>query len=179
MSQYVNKLEVGNFISMRGPKGKFKYRPNMCRTMGMIAGGTGVTPMFQVARAILENPSDRTKISLIFANVTADDILLKDELEALQKSAPDRLSIYYVLNEPPEGWTGGVGFVTRDMIKAHLPAPAADVMVVRSGPSAMNKAMAATLEEMGYASDSLLQVLDLPPLVKKRRSKAKATGEKV
>ncbi|CAI7845121.1 unnamed protein product, partial [Closterium sp. NIES-53] len=28
--------------------GRFKYRPNMCRAIGMIAGGTGVTPMFQV-----------------------------------------------------------------------------------------------------------------------------------
>ncbi|CAI5494613.1 unnamed protein product [Closterium sp. Naga37s-1] len=157
MSQYLNKLEVGNFVAMRGPKGKFKYRPNMCRAIGMIAGGTGVTPMFQVARAILENPSDRTNISLIFANVTVDDILLKDELEALHKSAPDRLSIYYVLNEPPEGWTGGVGFVTPAMIQQHIPAPAPDVMVLRCGPKPMNQAMAAALEELGYASDSLFK----------------------
>ncbi|CAI5525731.1 unnamed protein product [Closterium sp. Naga37s-1] len=90
MSQYLNKMEVGNFVAMRGPKGKFKYRPNMCRAMGMIAGGTGVTPMFQVARAILENPADRTSISLIFANVTADDILLKllTPSAVLRPSAP-------------------------------------------------------------------------------------------
>lgn len=31
----------------------------------------------QVARAILENPKDKTKISLIYANVTYEDILLK------------------------------------------------------------------------------------------------------
>ncbi|CAI7881780.1 unnamed protein product [Closterium sp. NIES-54] len=157
MSQYLNKMEVGNFVAMRGPKGKFKYRPNMCRAIGMIAGGTGVTPMFQVARAILENPADCTSISLIFANVTADDILLKDELEALHKSAPDRFSIYYVLNQPPEGWSGGVGFVTPAMIQQHIPAPAPDVMVLRCGPKPMNQAMAAALEELGYLSDSLFK----------------------
>ena len=32
---------------------------------------------FQVARAILENPHDTTKVHLIYANVTVDDILLK------------------------------------------------------------------------------------------------------
>jgi NAD(P)H-flavin reductase len=33
--------------------------------------------LVQVARAILENPEDKTKIHLIYANVTYDDILLK------------------------------------------------------------------------------------------------------
>ena len=34
-------------------------------------------PMIQVARAILENPKDKTKVHLIYANVTYEDILLK------------------------------------------------------------------------------------------------------
>lgn len=34
-------------------------------------------PCCQVARAILENPKDKTKIRLISANVAEDDILLK------------------------------------------------------------------------------------------------------
>lgn len=33
----------------------------------------------QVARAILENPNDITKVHLVYANVTHDDILLKVE----------------------------------------------------------------------------------------------------
>lgn len=32
---------------------------------------------FQVARAILEKPNDKTKVHLIYANVTYEDILLK------------------------------------------------------------------------------------------------------
>jgi hypothetical protein len=38
---------------------------------GMLAGGTGVTPMYQVAAAILKDPKDKTKVSLIFGNLTA------------------------------------------------------------------------------------------------------------
>lgn len=34
-------------------------------------------PIFQVTRAILENPKDNTKVYLIYANVTHEDILLK------------------------------------------------------------------------------------------------------
>ncbi|CAI9298502.1 unnamed protein product [Lactuca saligna] len=35
----------------------------------MIAGGSSITSMFQVVRAVLENPSDKTKVHLIYANV--------------------------------------------------------------------------------------------------------------
>jgi cytochrome-b5 reductase len=34
----------------------------------------------EVARAILENPQDKTNVNLIYANVTYDDILLKVNL---------------------------------------------------------------------------------------------------
>lgn len=39
--------------------------------------------LVQVARAILENPQDKTKISLIYANVTSEDILLKVHIVSL------------------------------------------------------------------------------------------------
>lgn len=31
--------------------------------------------------------------------------------------------------QPPEGWKGGVGFVSKEMIKEHCPAPASDIQV--------------------------------------------------
>ena len=54
----------------------------------MIAGGTGVTPMYQVAKAILKDATDKTQISLLFANVSADDILIEDLLSELQAQTP-------------------------------------------------------------------------------------------
>lgn len=121
ISKYLTTLEVGDNMKVRGPKGAFVYTPNMCRRIGMIAGGTGVTPMLQVVKAIIRNRprnggNDTTQVDLIFANVNPEDILLKDELERLAKE-DDGFRIYYVLNNPPSGWTGGVGFVTADMIK--------------------------------------------------------------
>lgn len=104
---------------MRGPKGAFTYTPNMVRHFGMIAGGTGITPMLQVVKAIIrgrKEHGDRTEVDLIFANVTPQDILLKEDLDAL--AAEDKgFRVHYVLDQPPEGWTGGVGYITADMIK--------------------------------------------------------------
>ena len=57
----------------------------------MIAGGTGITPMLQIIRAILKNPIDMTKINLIYANVNEEDILLKKELSGRTRSQAERL----------------------------------------------------------------------------------------
>ncbi|CAA0833195.1 NADH--cytochrome b5 reductase 1 [Striga hermonthica] len=158
MSHHFREMREGDYLAVKGPKGRFKYQPGQVRAFGMIAGGSGITPMFQVTRAILENPNDQTKVHLIYANVTFDDILLKDELDSLAKNYPGRFKIYYVLNHPPsETWNGGIGFVTNEMIQAYCPAPASDIQILRCGPPPMNKAMAAHLEALGYSPEMQFQ----------------------
>jgi len=152
MSQYIDKLKVGDFLEVRGPKGLFVYKPNMVREIGMLAGGTGITPMLQVIRAILKNHNDTTKIHLIYANVTEQDILLRAELDSLQTDNKN-FKVFYVLNVPPEGWTGGIGFVSQEIIQKNFPAPAADVKVVMCGPPQMNKAMLGHLQSIGYTEE--------------------------
>ncbi|GMI97332.1 NADH:cytochrome B5 reductase 1, NADH:CYTOCHROME B5 REDUCTASE 1 [Hibiscus trionum] len=157
MSHHFREMRVGDYLAVKGPKGRFKYQPGQVRAFGMLAGGTGITPMFQVARAILENPNDKTNIHLIYANVAYEDILLKEELDELTSRFPNRMSVYHVLNQPPEGWDGGVGFVSKEMIQARCPPPAEDIKILRCGPPPMNKAMAAHLEALGYSSGMQFQ----------------------
>ena len=142
VSKAVGVLKIGDKIKVKGPKGQMVYRPGFVREFGMIAGGTGITPMLQIIRAILKNPSDRTTISLIFANVNEEDILLRKELEQLAKDERDRFKLFLVLNNPPvEGWTGGVGFVTEDMIKEHCPKSTKDIKILMCGPPPMISTM--------------------------------------
>jgi len=110
-------MTVGQTIKVRGPKGAMVYTPNMVRHFGMIAGGTGITPMLQIIRAIVRgrDAGDTTEVDLIFANVNKEDILLKEDLDEL--ASKDRgIRVHYVLNNPPEKWNGDVGFVTADLI---------------------------------------------------------------
>ncbi|KAJ4970806.1 hypothetical protein NE237_003905 [Protea cynaroides] len=157
MSHHFREMRVGDYLAVKGPKGRFRYQPGQVRAFGMLAGGSGITPMFQVSRAILENPKDKTMVHLIYANVTFEDILLKKELDGLASNYPDRFKIYYVLNQPPEVWNGGVGFVSKEMIKTHCPAPASDIQILRCGPPPMNKAMAAHLDDLGYTPEMQFQ----------------------
>lgn len=121
ISKHVSKLQIGQTLKIKGPKGAMVYAPGMVRHFGMIAGGTGITPMLQIIRAIIRGRprnggKDTTEVDLIFANVNLEDILLKDDLDTLAKE-DDRFRVHYVLNNPPEKWDGGVGFCTPEMIK--------------------------------------------------------------
>ena len=59
----------------------------------MLAGGSGITPMFQVVQAILRNPFDTTRVSLVYANVAKEDILLREQMDALAQSEKSRFQV--------------------------------------------------------------------------------------
>lgn len=50
------------------------------------------------------------QISLIYANVTEDDILLRSELDFKARINGDKFRVFYTLDKPPEGgftaWSG-------------------------------------------------------------------------
>ena len=157
MTQAMDALDIGDSLLFKGPKGRFQFTAGSTSAYGLLAGGTGITPMYQLIHAVLKDPNDTTTLSLIFANVTEDDILLKEELDELAARNPARFNVYYVLNEAAAGWTGGRGFITADMIKEHLPAPVAGVVVARCGPAPMMKAMEAHLTAIGFSTEQQFQ----------------------
>lgn len=155
-SQYLASLKVGDKARFRGPKGRFLYRANMAEEVGMIAGGTGITPILQVIKAVLRNPKDKTKLSLIFGNLSKDDILLYEELKAMAREHPSQFKVHFVLNNSPsEGWDGSVGYITADIIKAHCPAASGNSRILMCGPPPMMAAMTKILtEELGFKPQS-------------------------
>ncbi|ORX40877.1 putative NADH-cytochrome b5 reductase [Kockovaella imperatae] len=167
ISRYLSLLTIGQQVKIKGPKGKFKYDRHVAPHLVMIAGGTGLTPMYQILKTALKDPQDRTKISLIYANVEEDDILLREDLEKLRDESKGRFELMYVLNNPPQGWTGGVGFVTKEMIEKCMPeggvgSPEHGVghKVLMCGPPPMMNAMKAHLKEIGYPAPRTVSKLE-------------------
>ncbi|KAL9716071.1 NADH-cytochrome b5 reductase [Leucoagaricus gongylophorus] len=149
ISRVFAALNIGDTIRVKGPKGNFVYTPGMCDHISMIAGGTGLTPMIQIIRAILRNPADKTTVTLIYANVNHQDILLKDDLDQLVANHSPQFKLFYVLNNPPSDWKGGVGFVTKDHINDHLQNPnASNSKLLMCGPPPMITAMKKNLSDL-------------------------------
>lgn len=182
MSQILAAMSVGDSLMMKGPKGRLQYEANSKAEIGMVAGGSGITPMYQVLNAILKNPSDKTKVSLVFGNVTEEDILLREDLEKLSRMHSDRFRLHYILDKPPKEWSGSKGYITQEVVRANLPAPGPKVLilrwgrgpsfilyftlfpfdksmlfVLRCGPTPMMEAMKKLLDGMGYSEDMQFQ----------------------
>jgi len=170
MSQYLESLAIGDTIDVRGPNGHLTYKRQglfeileskkptrlvRCKNVGMIAGGTGITPMLQIIKAVLKDKKDTTMLSLLYANQTEEDILVREELESLAKEHSSRLKVWYTLDRPVEGWQYSSGFICEDMIKERLPSSDEDSLVLMCGPPPMIKfACIPNLEKLGYTSQT-------------------------
>mmetsp|Transcript_8207 Transcript_8207/g.9701 ORF Transcript_8207/g.9701 Transcript_8207/m.9701 type:complete len:170 (+) Transcript_8207:258-767(+) len=160
MSNHLQSLNIGDTIHMKGPKGHLMYygagqfvvkkHIRSLRKIGMIAGGSGITPMFQVIKMVANEAEDDVELTLLFANKTADDIILWQQLEEIAAQRRN-FKVTYTLDNPPEDWEYNTGFITKEMIQSNMPPPADDTMILLCGPPPMvKKACLPALKELGY-----------------------------
>lgn len=169
LTPQIFKLKVGDALSVKGPFNKLPYKPNMKKRIGMVAGGTGLTPMLQLVHEVLRNPDDKTEITFVFANISEEDILLRYHLEWLASNHKN-FKLHYVLERPPANWTGSVGYVTMDVLRKHMPSPSDDNLVLVCGPPPMMKMISGSkapdftqgelegyLKDLGYNKDQVFK----------------------
>lgn len=97
MTKHLESMKIGDMVEICGPKGAMQYNTSYAKRIGMIAGGTGITPMYQLIRAICDDGTDSTQISLLYANNTEEDILLRKELDDFAMRFPNKFQVKYVL----------------------------------------------------------------------------------
>lgn len=161
-STHLHSLQPGDTLTF-APIKELAWTTNKHSHVALIAGGAGITPMYQLARGILREPADRTRVTLVWGVNTDEDIFLKDEFAALEREHPGRFKAVYVVSQPVAGSTHQKGFVTRQVLeKAGLAAKEEknrDVKVLVCGPPAMEKALKAkgsgVLAELGYRPDQV------------------------
>ena len=171
MSEHIHSLNVDQRLAFKGPIVKYPWEANKHNHVCLIAGGTGITPMYQLARHIFKNPEDRTKVTLVFGNVNEDDILLKKELQDLENTYPQRFRAFYVLDNPPKEWIGGKGYISKELLKTVLPEPKEEnIKLFVCGPPGLYKAisggkvspkdqgeLSGILKELGYEKDQVFK----------------------
>jgi cytochrome-b5 reductase len=172
MSKHIGELKEGETLAFKGPLPKYPYKANHKKHIGLIAGGSGLTPMLQVADEVLRNPDDKTQVSFIFANQSEDDIILKDKLDDMA-AKHDNFRVYYMVDKPKWGgvfWKGGVGYINRDIIEKHMPPPSDDNLIMVCGPPPLYKALSGDkapdktqgpltglLKDMGYTESQVFK----------------------
>ena len=153
MSSHMTRLRQGDIVHLKGPTLKIDLEGPDSRMLkvthlGMMAGGTGITPMLQIMNEILkEKPSStglfsHLRFTLLFANKHEQDILCKEYLDSLALEFPNRFSVRYILEVPPEDSSKHYhqGFITASLIKETMPSPTEEgSMIFICGPDPMIK----------------------------------------
>lgn len=137
----------------------YKWEANKHPEITMIAGGAGITPMYQLARGILDNPEDKTKIRLLFGVNTDADVLLKDEFDAWERQYPGRFKAVYTVSNPEAGSPLRKGYVDRALIEQEgVKATVDGTQVFICGPPPMEAALTGRkgiLEELGFKKSQI------------------------
>jgi len=154
ISKYLHDREIGDTVLMSGPNQGGHWVDGMAKKVGFVAGGTGITPMISIVRWILTKRLD-ADLFLVFANKTEADIIFREEWERDLHEHPN-FHCYHVLEHPPTGWAQGIGRITDDILRRHLPPPGPQTVIFLCGPVAMVDPLEAALNGLGYSEQSII-----------------------
>ena len=177
LTMHMETLGVGETMQFKGPLGEYVFNTAVLhprtglpvaqvegalstfskngqktpyKVLGLIAGGSGITPCLQVATALLEANAD-VRIKLLYANQSPDDILCQQELDAI--AADERVDVWYTVDRVAEGaaWPYSQGFISEDMLREHMPVADEHTCIFMCGPPPMlDRACKPNLAKLGH-----------------------------
>ncbi|MBU3678082.1 MAG: hypothetical protein FGM32_00555 [Candidatus Kapabacteria bacterium] len=157
-------LYAGNTVMVCPPKGTFGIHldPSHNRTIVLVAGGSGVTPLWAIAKSVLV-VEPLSRVLLVYANASADEVMFARELERLRSEVAERLVIAHVLES-----LVGAEVLTADAVHhgritvetlSHTIAPAiiadSSTEYLLCGPGGMIDAVSENLQLMGASAEHI------------------------
>lgn len=163
-STHLHKLQPGQSLFFVASLKGHQWKPDSFPHVTLIAGGAGITPIYQLTQAILRNPQDKTAVTLVFGVNSDRDVLLKEEFQEWERKFPGRFKAVYTVSNPVEGSPYRKGYVTKELLREVTPSPAGkETMVFVCGPPSMERALVGDrrgrgiLQELGYRKDQICQ----------------------
>jgi nitrate reductase (NAD(P)H) len=167
MTKALDAIPVGHWVDFKGPIGKFEYLGRgLCAVNGkqrsvskfyMICGGSGITPIFQVLRAVMQDKEDTTHCTVLNGNRLVDDILCREDLDAFAQDNKEKCKLLYTLTQGPEDWDGLRGRIGPALLQEHCKKEGdGESLVLICGPEALEKSTHKALNEQGWRDEDLM-----------------------
>ena len=133
-------LSNGTVIEASLPTGAMTFEPNPIRRCHylLIAGGSGITPLFSILKSILAD-EPHSHITLLYANRNEEQIIFRSQLADLVQRHSDRLSVKHFLDEPiateqQNDTKGGITSTLKELLGEEAVLP---IVVYLCGPKGM------------------------------------------
>ncbi len=154
VSRYLHdSVHEGSEIRISAPYGRFTFTGDEAKSIVLIGGGVGVTPLMSVVRYL----TDRAwpgEIVLFFCFRTPADFIFREELEHLARRHPNLRVVATVSQPAGTNWGGRTGRLSADLVREIVP-DIAQRLVHLCGPKAMMESTRAFLLEFGVARERI------------------------
>ena len=138
-------LKKGDKLTITAPLGDFYYEPMRdAKQVVALAGGSGITPFLSMAFAIADGVED-FDLTILFGSRSVENILFKEELDALCAKCGKIKVVHVLSDEEAEGYEHG--FITEELIRKY--APEGEYSLYMSGPEAMYRFVGKEVEKLG------------------------------
>ena len=139
-------VRPGSTLSIKGPVGAFKYPSDDDRSIVLVAGGIGITPLVSMLRHMVAAQPTRP-VTLLYSARSEEDLAFRDELIAIARRHP-QVRVHLAVS----GGAGGPGLyagrIDQSLLTATVPDLPHSICFV-CGPAPMIESMKALLASMG------------------------------
>jgi predicted ferric reductase len=142
----VGSIVPGERAYIDGPYGTFDLDQHTGPGYVFIVGGIGSTPIMSMLRTMADRGDDHSVV-LFYGNRTWNSVIFGEEIAELEGRL--NLKVVHVLENPPEGWEGETGFITRHVLDRHLPNDRRERVYFVCGPIPMIAAVERSLRALG------------------------------
>ncbi|MDM7831584.1 ferredoxin reductase [Cellulomonas edaphi] len=140
-------LGIGDQIELRGPIGSwFVWHATDPRPVQLVAGGSGLVPLMSIARTHAACGSS-APLRLLVSVRSPQDALYSEELDLLAPGV--QVTRVWTRSGPP-AWSGPVGRIDADLLRATCLPPDQSPRVYVCGPTAFVEAVADALVDLGH-----------------------------
>lgn len=113
----LDTIKVDDVLEAMEPMGVFfpKQEDDQTRQVVFIGAGSGITPLFSIAKSILMVEQE-SEVVLIYGSRTESSIIFKDKIKALQEKYKERFKVVYTLSQSDDNWEGERGRLNKSHI---------------------------------------------------------------
>jgi ring-1,2-phenylacetyl-CoA epoxidase subunit PaaE len=147
----VDRMDAGDEVEVGPPAGSFTPELEAGAHHGLIAAGSGITPVLSIASSVLAAHAD-TRVTLLYGNRRSDTVMFTEEIADLKNTYGPRLHLMHVLSREPMGveiFSGRLDAAkVRELLAALVDTADVDHWWL-CGPLGMTDAATTVLTELG------------------------------
>ncbi|WP_138482653.1 ferredoxin--NADP reductase [Dyadobacter bucti] len=113
----LDTIKEGDVVEVMEPMGTFfpKQADDQTRQVVFIGAGSGITPLFSIAKSILMVEPE-SEVFLIYGSRNEESIIFKDKISKLEAKYGARFTVVHTLSQPSDFWTGEKGRLNKSHI---------------------------------------------------------------